>query len=174
MTEHFHHVLPLVFLCVHDHEFLRSQVLGLNDTPLSQPWSSLWTTIEMKMTTMWPHFFCVLCFTVCVMYCVCLVYCLNLSIFMSIISLHVVNLFLAQLHYHFFPVLLTKMKPTLHQYRYAKQTFLYNYLKVLSHCIRWKQIYELFISCCGCTFATLFCTSGLEERAVRNSWDKMC
>ena len=35
-------------LCVHDREFLRWQVLGSDNTPLSKPWSLIWTTIVMK------------------------------------------------------------------------------------------------------------------------------
>ena len=59
--------LSSCFLHLWSWVFLRWQVLGLGDTLLSKPWSSLWTTIVMKKTTMGPHFFCVLCFTVSVL-----------------------------------------------------------------------------------------------------------
>ena len=52
--------------------------------------------------------FCVL-LSVCCVSCLCCV----LSLFMSITSLHVVNIFLTQLHNHSFSVLLTKRKQTL-------------------------------------------------------------
>ena len=45
---------------------------------------------------------CYMFYCLCVVYCVCVVYCLNLSLFMSIISLHVVNIFLIQVHNHSF------------------------------------------------------------------------
>ena len=63
----------------------------------------------------------------CVVYCVCVVY----SLFMSIISLHMVNIFLTQMHNHSFSVLLTKRKQTLHLCRTNISTLLCESFKPL-------------------------------------------
>ena len=51
------------------------------------------------------------CVFYCVLYFVCVVYCLNLSIVLSVFSLHVANIFVTQLHNHLF-FTFTKKKET--------------------------------------------------------------
>ena len=113
--------LPLCF-CVRNHEFFA--------LASARPW---WYTAEQATEFIMNYdsdendynvasfMLCSVFYCLCVVCCVCVVYCF---FFMSIISLHVVKIFLTQLHNHNFSVLPTKRKQTLHSCRTNISTLL--------------------------------------------------
>ena len=169
MTEHFRHVLwwTLCF-CVRDRAFFAMAS--------ARP---RWYTTEQAMEFIMNYNsdekdHDVASFLLCSMfYCHCVVHCLCcvLSHFMSITSLHVLNIFLTQLHNYTCSVLQTKRKQTLQLCKTNISTLLSESFKPFYSIER--DIRD--ISCCGCPFAT-HCSAQLvwQGRAVMNSWGKMC